>query len=119
MTSKFNLNNKIMKTSNKTTILFLLAFLFSTFSNSQVVIAKKLDAPENQIYSNSNRTQVWKSGEWLVSNQDYVWQEGSWVDKKPGYILLPGYWKKVKGGWTWVSGSWKAISMEQWNNIYA
>ena len=119
MKSKFNLNNNIMKTLHKTTVLFLLAFLFSTFSSSQVVIGKKLDTPDNQIYSNSNRAQVWMSGDWVVSNQNYVWQEGSWVDKKPGYIFLPGYWKKVKGGWTWVSGSWKAISMEQWNNIYA
>ena len=108
-----------MKTLHKTTVLFLLAFLFSSISFSQIVIVNKLESPESQIHANSNRTQVWIGGEWIVSNNEYVWEQGNWVDKRPGYIFLPGYWKEVKGGWTWVSGSWTAISMKQWNNIYA
>tara|TARA_B100001115_G_C15799354_1_gene395094 strand:+ start:25 stop:384 length:360 start_codon:yes stop_codon:yes gene_type:complete len=119
MKPKFNLNITIMNTLQKTTVLFLLALLMTSFSTSQVVVANKLNAPETNIQNISNRTQVWISGEWIVSNNEYVWNSGSWVDKRPGYIFLPGYWKQVKGGWIWVSGSWKSIGMKQWNNIYA
>ena len=119
MKPKFNLNNTIMKTLHKTTVLFLLAFLLSSISFSQMIIENKLESPESKIYANANRAQVWVGGEWVVSNNEYVWEEGSWVDKRPGYIFLPGYWKEVKGGWTWVSGSWTSISMDEWNNTYA
>lgn len=119
MKRKFNLNKMIMKNLHKTTTLFIAAFLLSSISFSQVIVTSKLKSPDDQISHKSDRTQVWIGGEWVVSNNEYVWEEGSWVDKKPGYIFLPGYWKQVKGGWIWVSGSWKAISMEQWNNIYA
>jgi len=120
MKPKFNLNNKIMKTLQKTTVLFLLGFLLSTISFSQIVISDKLEEPElESTHTYLNRSQVWISGEWTIDNSQYVWKEGHWTDKRPGYIFLPGYWKKVKGGWTWISGSWKEISMEKWNNIYA
>jgi hypothetical protein len=108
-----------MKTLHKNTVLFLLAFIFTTISFAQIIVVNKLETPASHIHNNSNRTQIWISGEWVASNSQYIWKEGAWVDKKPGYIFLPGYWKQVKGGWTWVSGSWKSISMEQWNNIYA
>ena len=108
-----------MKTLHKTTILFLLAFVFSSITFSQVVVVNKLEKPDSPLKTKYNRSQIWMSGEWVVSSNEYVWEEGSWVDKKPGYIFLPGYWKEVKGGWTWVSGSWQAINMKQWNSIYA
>lgn len=116
---KFNLNNIIMNTLHKTTLLFLVAFLYSFITISQVVVVNKLETPDFQITNNSNRTQVWICGEWVISDNNYVWKNGSWVDKRPGYIFLPGYWKEVKGGWSWVPGSWESIAIEQWNNIYA
>ena len=108
-----------MKNLHKTTILFLLAFAFSSITFSQIIVVNKLEKPEYQKTSKYNRAQIWKSGEWVASSNEYVWKEGVWVDKRPGYIFLPGYWKEVKGGWTWISGSWQSISMKQWNNIYA
>jgi len=119
MKLKFNLKNIIMKTLYKTTTLFLVAFLLSSISFSQVVVSNKLEKPESQIETKYNRTQIWISGEWKVSNHEYVWEEGYWAEKRPGYIFLPGYWKETQGGWVWVSGSWHSISMEQWNNLYA
>mgnify|MGYP001168201775 FL=1 len=119
MKLKFNLKFITMKTLQTTTVLFLLALLFSTTSYSQVVVTNKLDNPESNVIYNSNRSQVWIGGEWVVSEDKYVWKEGSWEDKKPGFIFMPGYWKEVNGGWTWVSGTWKEIDMKQWNNIYA
>jgi len=97
-----------MKTLQKTTVLFLLGFLLSSISFSQVVISNKLKEPEaesTQVYF--SRSQIWISGEWAVHNNEYVWKNGYWTEAKPGYMFLPGYWKKVKGGWTWISGSWK------------
>merc|ERR1712146_872311 len=80
-----------------TTVLFLLALLFSTTSYSQVVVTNKLDNPESNVIYNSNRSQVWIGGEWVVSEDKYVWKEGSWEDKKPGFIFMPGY-KRSKWG---------------------
>ena len=57
MKPKFNLNITIMKTLQKTTVLFLLALLMTSFSTSQVVVAEKLNAPETNIQNISNRTQ--------------------------------------------------------------
>ena len=109
-----------MKTLKKPTVLFLLGMLLSTISYSQVIVSNKLSAPEKEITQKQpNRTQIWISGEWVISNNQYTWEKGHWIEKRPGYIFMPGYWKKVKGGWTWVSGSWKAINMKQWNNVYA
>ena len=108
-----------MKTLHKTTILFLLAFIFSSITFSQVVVTNKLTKPDSEKKAMYSRAQIWMSGEWVVSGNEYVWEEGSWVDKRPGYIFLPGYWKKVTGGWTWVSGSWQVMDMKQWTKIYA
>ena len=108
-----------MKTLQNSTILFLVAILLSTFSFSQIVVSDKLSTPESELTQKTSRTQVWVSGQWVVSNNEYVWKKGYWTEKRPGYVFMPGYWKKVDGGWTWISGSWKQVNMRQWNNVYA
>ena len=55
MKPKFNLNITIMKNLQKTTVLFLLALLMTSFSTSQVVVAEKLNAPETNIQNISKQ----------------------------------------------------------------
>ena len=93
MKLKFNLKFITMKTLQTTTVLFLLALIFSTTSYSQVVVTNKLDNPESNVIYNSNRSQVWIGGEWVVS-EDNMFGKRDREDKKPGFIFMPGYWKK-------------------------
>ena len=109
-----------MKTLHKTTILFLVACLFSSFSFSQIIVANKLKKPNIEFSKKKfSRTQIWVTGEWIVSGNQYIWEKGYWTDKRPGFVFIPGYWKKVKGGWTWILGEWKSTSMKKWNTMNA